>query len=128
MAITLPNDNDNTTYTLSAETEGSNSAGVKLTPSSGSASAVILQGTSDAVKITENTGTDTITFDLQDDVTIATSLTVNSGGAATRSSFGYQVTIPATPLQDTDAASKGYVDGLVSGGLTFKGTFRADSW
>ena len=127
MAITLPNDNDNTTYTLSAETEGSNSAGVKLTPSSGSASAVILQGTSDAVKITENTGTDTITFDLQDDVTIATSLTVNSGGAATRSSFGYQVTIPATPLQDTDAASKGYVDGLVSGGLTFKGTFRADT-
>jgi hypothetical protein len=68
---------------------------------------------------------DTYTFSLADDVSIVTSITVNSGAAATRSSFGYQVTIPETPLASTDAASKGYVDGLVSGGLTFKGTFNS---
>ena len=31
------------------------------------------------------------------------------------------------PTLAQDAATKAYVDGLVSGGLTFKGTFRADS-
>jgi len=44
-----------------------------------------------------------------------------------QSSFGGQVTIPQTPVADTDAASKKYVDDLISGGLTFKGTFRADT-
>ena len=33
----------------------------------------------------------------------------------------------ADPTLAQDAATKAYVDGLVSGGLTFKGTFRADS-
>ena len=33
----------------------------------------------------------------------------------------------ADPLAAQDAATKSYVDGLVSGGLTFKGSFRADS-
>ena len=68
---------------------------------------------------------DVYEFGLADDVILTTSLVVNSGAAATRSSFGYQVTIPVTPLVSTDAASKGYVDGLVSGGLTFRGTFNA---
>ena len=49
-------------------------------------------------------------------------LTVSGSG---QSSFGGQVTIPATPSAGTDAASKSYVDGLVTGGLTFKGTFNA---
>ena len=46
---------------------------------------------------------------------------------ANQSSFVGQVTIPETPVAGTDAASKAYVDDLVSGGLTFKGTFRADT-
>jgi len=66
--------------------------------------------------------TDTLTVNLDDSISLSGSLTVGTTG-----SFTGQVTIPATPVAATDAASKGYVDGLVSGGLTFKGTFRADS-
>ena len=80
-------------------------------------------GTSNEVTVT-GTAEDAYVFGLPDDVTIAGELTVSGTG---QSSFGGQVTIPETPSADTDAASKGYVDGLVSGGLTFKGTFRADS-
>ena len=117
-----PTDTD-TTYTLPT-TDGAN-PDLVLTASSGGTDIVNLDGTGTTVEVTGSTN-DTITFDLVDDVTIVTSLTVNSGAAATRSVFGYQVTIPATPLTSTDAASKGYVDGLVEGGLTFKGTFDAN--
>ncbi len=112
------------TYTLPT-TNGAN-PDLVLTSSTAVTDIVNLNGVSTTVEVT-GSGTDTITFDLVDDVTIVTSLTVNSGAAATRSVFGYQVTIPATPLVSTDAASKGYVDGLVEGGLTFKGTFNASS-
>jgi len=111
------------TYTLPT-TNGAN-PDLVLTSSTAVTDIVNLNGVSTTVKVT-GSGLDTITFDLEDDVEITTSLTVNSGAAATRSSFGYQVTIPATPLVSTDAASKGYVDGLVEGGLTFKGTFDAN--
>ena len=80
-------------------------------------------GTSNEVEVT-GVDEDVYVFGLPDDVTIAGELTVSGTG---QSSFAGQVTIPETPTADTDAASKGYVDGLVSGGLTFKGTFRADS-
>ncbi len=59
---------------------------------------------------------------MPDDVTVTGELTVSGTG---QSSFGGQVTIPQTPTADTDAASKKYVDDLVSGGLTFRGTFNA---
>jgi len=45
------------------------------------------------------------------DVTVTGELTVSGTG---QSSFGGQVTIPATPSASTDAASKGYVDDLVT--------------
>ena len=118
-----PTDTD-TTYTLPT-TNGAD-PDLVLTSSTAVTDIVNLNGVSTTVKVTGST-LDTITFDLVDDVTIVTSLTVNSGAAATRSVFGYQVTIPVTPLTSTDAASKGYVDGLVEGGLTFKGTFNATS-
>ena len=66
----------------------------------------------------------TLTVNLDDSITLAGELTVNGTG---QHSFAGQVTIPTTPVAATDAASKAYVDGLVSGGLTFKGTFRADT-
>ena len=120
--ITLPsNPNTNTTYTLPT-TNGSN-PDLVLTGSDSSTDVVNMNGTSNEVTVT-GSGTNTITFGLPDDVTIAGELTVSGTG---QSSFGGQVTVPATPSASTDAASKGYVDGLVSGGLTFKGTFRADT-
>ena len=91
---------------------------------SGSAQDTItFSGTSNEVTVT-GASEDAYVFGLPDDVTIAGELTVSGGG---QSSFAGPVTIPETPTLDTDAASKGYVDSLVSGGLTFKGTFRADS-
>ena len=69
-----------------------------------------------------NATNDILTVNLDDSVTLAGTLTVNGTG---QSSFAGQVTIPTTPVAGTDAASKAYVDGLVAGGLTFRGTFNA---
>jgi len=47
---------------------------------------------------------------------------------ATQSAFGGQVTIPLTPVANTDAASKGYVDTEIAGipaGLIFQGNWDA---
>jgi len=118
----------NYTYALSVGAVSSNESTLSLTGSGGgSTTTAKFSGTTSEIEITTPSTGDggDITIGLPAAVAITTSLTVNSGAAATRSSFGYQVTIPATPLTSTDAASKGYVDGLVSGGLTFKGTFNA---
>lgn len=65
---------------------------------------------------------DNLTINLDDSITLAGGIEVNGTG---QSSFAGQVTIPTTPVAGTDAASKAYVDGLVAGGLTFRGTFDA---
>ena len=127
--FTMPaNPNTNETYTLPVAAGAGNSAEIELTAGgsgSGVKSTVTFNGTTNEVAITESTGNNgSITIGLPDDVTIAGELTVSGTG---QSSFGGQVTIPQTPVANTDAASKKYVDDLVSGGLTFKGTFRADS-
>ncbi len=122
--VTFPT-NTNTTYTLPT-TNGAN-PDIVLTGSDGSTDKVTVNGTSTTVKVT-GSSTSTLTFDLEDDVTIVDDLTV--GGELTvsgtgQSSFGGQVTIPTTPSANTDAASKAYVDSLVAGGLTFKDGFNA---
>jgi len=115
-----------TTYAFDLAAGGANTAILNLDASAGTDTSCTFSGTSSEIEVTESTGANgTVTIGLPAAVTLATSLTVS--GAATRSSFAYQLTIPATPLTSTDAASKGYVDGLVSGGLTFKGTFNASS-
>ena len=63
-----------------------------------------------------------ITIGLPAAVSIATSLTVVGNG---QNSFGGQVTIPVTPVAATDAASKGYVDAAVAGGLIYQGGYNA---
>ena len=71
-----------------------------------------------------------ITIDLTDDVTIVDDLTV--GGELTvsgtgQSSFGGQVTIPQTPVADTDAASKKFVLDQVAGLGSFQGGYDAST-
>ena len=106
--FTLPsNPNTNTTYTLPT-TNGAN-PDLVLTGSDSSTDIVNMNGTANEVEVT-GSGTNTITFGLPDDVTITGELTVSGTG---QSSFGGQVTIPQTPVADTDAASKKYVDDLI---------------
>ena len=124
--ITLPADtNDNTTYTL--PTTNGNNPDIVLTGSDSSTDIVNMNGTASTVKVT-GSGTNTLGFDLVDDVTIVDDLTIGGEFTASgtgQSSFGGQVTIPTTPSAGTDAASKSYVDSLVAGGLTFKDGFNA---
>ena len=71
-----------------------------------------------------------ITIDLTDDVTIVDDLTV--GGELTvsgtgQSSFAGQITIPQTPVADTDAASKKFVLDQVAGLGSFQGGYDAST-
>jgi len=126
-----------TTFTLPAG--GTNSSKIELDASSGTDTSITLEGTSTTVKVTENTTTDVITLDFQDDVEITNDLTVGnnltvdnettlvgdlSGSTAT---FTGQVTIPVTPTAAASAASKSYVDSTLagSGALIFQGGYNA---
>jgi hypothetical protein len=127
--------NTDETYTLPVDAGLGNSAVLNLTAGgtgSGIKSIVNLNGSTNTVKITSapTSGiTGGVTFDLQDDVTIATSLTI-SGTAGDAldipSGKGTSALTIGTDPSDT-LTTKSYVDDLVSGGLTFKGTFRADT-
>ncbi len=113
----------NTTYTLPVAAGAANTAVINLTDNSSVVSSVTFNGTANKIAISETVGNNgDITIGMPDDVTVTGELTVSGTG---QSSFGGQVTIPQTPSADTDAASKKYVDDLVSGGLTFRGTFNA---
>jgi len=122
--ITLTGTDQNTIYTLPVAVGAANSAEIVLTDNSAAAiSTVTFNGTPTKIAISETIGNNgSITIGMPDDVTVTGELTVSGDD---RSSFIGQVTIPQTPLVGTDAASKAYVDGLVEGGLTFKGSFNA---
>jgi hypothetical protein len=122
---TTPPDAD-TTYTLPVSAGGANTAVINLTAGgsgSGIASSVTFSGTTNEIEVTETTGNNgTITIGLPNNVTVTGALTVS--GAA-QSSFGGQVTIPQTPVADTDAASKHYVDQSNIGQSVFQGGYNA---
>ena len=125
----------NETYTLPVATGGANSAELQLTAGgtgSGVKSTVTINGDSNTVKVDESAGNNgSITLDLQDDVTIAASLTVttdlNVGDDIALTGGTSKITGLVTNqiTNDTDAANKKYVDDLVAGGLTFKDGFDA---
>ena len=125
--FTMPaNPNTNETYTLPVAAGGSNSAAIQLTAGgtgSGVKSTVTFNGTTNEIQVTESTGNNgSITIGLPDDVTIAGELTVSGTG---QSSFAGQVTVPATPSANTDAASKQYVLSQVGGVGGFQGGYNA---
>jgi hypothetical protein len=111
-------------YTLPVAAGGANSAVISLTEQTLTTqvvSNVTFNGTTNGVKITESTGNNgSITIGLQDSVTLAGVLTIQGTG---QSSFAGQVTIPETPINATDAASKAYVDSNVAGGLVYQGGY-----
>ena len=140
-----PAGNTNTTYTLPV-TNGTSPTITLVAGGSGSGtvSTVFLSGTASQIVAT-GTGTDTITFSLSSvltapgsidalgattigttlDVTGATTLqgTLDVTGVAT---FTQIPTMPSSGTSSaTDAASKNYVDTVVSGGLIFQGGLDA---
>jgi len=142
----LPDTNTNTTYTLPL-TYSSNVGTLTLTDNGGTAiSTASFSGTTNQIDITNGT-TDQLTFELPSNVitpgsltasgavSVGTTLTVNSAttlngalsvtGVAT---FGELPLIPTTtPSNASDAASKSYVDTVVSGGLIYQGGYNASA-
>ena len=151
VTYTLPNYTDNnTTYTLPVVASATaNTSSIVLTGfNPTSTDKVNFQGTSAGIKITDSPGNNgTITLDLQDDVTISTSLTV--GGTTTLgntldvtssttlggtlavtgvATFTEIPVIPSTlPTSNSQAANKAYVDDVLTGGVVFQGTYDAST-
>lgn len=126
VTLPTPTPDTNTTYTLPVAAGGANTAVINLTAGgsgSGVASSVTFSGTTNEIELTETVGNNgTITIGLPNNVTVTGALTVS--GAA-QSSFGGQVTIPLTPIANTDAASKNYVDASNVGQSVFQGGYNA---
>ena len=133
--VTLPADTGDTTYTLPAS--GTTAAKITLTPSTGASTVVNFTSTASQVTLTESGG-NTITASLPSTVvapgSLASTNTLAAGtsfSVATTSTFtGIATftalpTIPQTPVAATDAASKGYVDSVVTGALVFQGGYNA---
>ena len=127
--VTVPDNNDNTTYTLPVSAGGSNSAVVTLDGSAGTDSTVTISGTAGEIEITETivSGTEgTVFIGLPNDVTIGNDLTVtNNLTVLAAGAFTGQVTIPLVPGADAEAASKRYVDQSNIGQSVFQGGYNA---
>ena len=117
--VTWPADTD-TNYILN---KAAGSTDLILSADGTTQNTIQFAGTTNEVTVTGATE-DAYQIGLPDEVTIATSLTV---GGTVQSSFGGQVTIPATPSVATDAASKSYVLSQVGGLGTFQGGYDATS-
>jgi len=151
-AVTVTNTVTNTdaNYALSVGAVSSNESTLSLVGSSGgSTTTAKFSGTTSEIEIstpsTGNGGDITIeieittpstgnggdiTIGLPSDVTIGNDLTVTGEltvSGTGQSSFGGQVTVPATPSASTDAASKGYVLSQVAGVGSFQGGYNAST-
>ena len=128
--VTLPPEID-TTYTLPVAAGASNTAQIVLTPSTGATNTVSFIGTTGRIAISETTGINgSIGIDFPTNVVTIGSLEVGTTLAVSgtgQSSFAGQVTIPQTPVADTDAASKKFVLDQVAGLGTFQGGYDAST-
>ena len=77
--VTIPA-SDDTTYDLNVQAGGANTSVIRLAGNDATNDDVTISGTSTTVKVTESGNT--ITLDLQDDVTIASQLVVGNTGAS----------------------------------------------
>ena len=125
--------NTQETYTLPVSAGGGNTAAIDLTAagtSTGIKSTVTFIGETNEIAISESTGNNgSITIGLPNSVVLATALTIDGTSASALRIASGKAQTAATVGADDDATltTKGYVDGLVSGGLTFKGTFNAST-
>lgn len=134
-SVTITNTSTNTdaNYALSVGAVSSNESTLSLVGSSGgSTTTAKFSGTTNEIEITTpSTGNGgDITIGLPSDVTIGNDLTVTGEltvSGTGQSSFGGQVTVPATPSASTDAASKGYVLSQVAGVGSFQGGYNAST-
>jgi len=134
-AVTVTNTVTNTdaNYALSVGAVSSNESTLSLVGSNGgSTTTAKFSGTTNEIEITTpSTGNGgDITIGLPSDVTIGNDLTVTGElvvDGTGQSSFGGQVTVPATPSASTDAASKGYVLSQVAGVGSFQGGYNAST-
>jgi len=127
--VTVPD--NNATYAL--PTTNGNNPDIVLTGFNPSTTDIVnMNGTNSTVKVTGTTF-NTLTFDLVDDVTIVSDLTVGDNVTLTggnlsvtgTGSFTDQVTIPTTPSGNDKAASKLYVDQSNIGQSVFQGGYNA---
>lgn len=114
------------TYTLPVGVGGANSAVISLTDSLNVvASTVTFNGTTNQIAVSETVGNNgSVTIGLTPAITIAGPITLTGTG---QSSFAGQITIPTTPVAATDAASKSYVDSVVTGGVIWQGGYDAST-
>ena len=109
-------------------------ARVNLDAGAGTDTFVDFEAVTTTMLITKSDGVNgEVIFDLADNVTIATSLSVPSASITGGASNALNITGKGRSAATTGAdnaltlTTKGYVDGLAEGGLTFLGTFRADT-
>ena len=125
---------DGDTYDLRVSAGATAGARVNLDAGTGTDTFVDFEAVTTTMLITKSDGVNgEVIFDLADDVTIATSLSVPSASITGSASNALNITGKgrSAATTGTDNAltltTKGYVDGLAEGGLTFLGTFRADT-
>lgn len=125
---------DGDTYDLRVSAGATAGARVNLDAGTGTDTFVDFEAVTTTMLITKSDGVNgEVIFDLADNVTIATSLSVPSASITGSTSNALNITGKgrSAATTGTDNAltltTKGYVDGLAEGGLTFLGTFRADT-
>jgi len=126
LVVNVPwtDNNSQNTYALD---KAANSTDLTLAKNGSVQDTITFSGTGDEVEVT-GVAEDAYIFGLPNTVKITTQLEVLGSGVDSIKTAGKaQSASTAGTDASTTLVTKDYVDGLVAGGLTFKGTFRADT-